>query len=589
MSSAIPETIRARLFDHLSALYGSANAPQILKRLAGQMEGFCRDSAYSEKAAGRPALSERTAVLITYGDQVHEPGASPLHTLVDVLVKTASGLISDVHVLPFFPYSSDDGFSIIDYESVNPALGEWSDVHRLADRFGLMVDLVLNHVSSKSGWFEAFLQGESGFEDYFITVDEGVDLSTVVRPRALPLLTSVETASGRKNVWTTFSADQIDLNYANPRVLLRMIDVLLFYVGQGATLIRLDAVAFLWKRIGGPSIHCEETHRIVKLMRAVLDAVAPDVLLVSETNVPHEENISYFGDGYDEAQFVYQFPLPPLVVDAFHQADASQLSRWASGLVPPPGDAMFFNFLASHDGIGLRPLEGLLESARVDAMVERTLDHGGQVSYKHDADGKESAYELNISFFDALSNPESGESIDLQGERFLTAQAIMLSLAGVPGIYFHSLFGSRSWAEGVTERGEKRAINRERLRRDALLAELHDPDSLRARVFEGYRRLLRARGSSSAFHPKSPQRILELDRRVFAVLRGTPWNAPILCLHNVSDEAVPIRIDAREVGWSSTAGTIDMLAGEHDLGGAPSTGTVVLHPRGTSWLAEANK
>lgn len=589
MSSSIPEAIRARLFDHLSALYGSADAPEILERLTGQMEVFSRNLVHAENAARRPALSERTAVLITYGDQVHDPGASLLHTLVDVLEQTASGLISDVHVLPFFPYSSDDGFAVIDYESVNPALGDWSDVHRLADHFGLMVDLVLNHVSAKSRWFEAFLRGEVGFEDYFITVDEGVDLSTVVRPRALPLLTPVETASGRKNVWTTFSADQIDLNYANPRVLLRMIDVLLFYVGQGAALIRLDAVAFLWKRIGGPSIHCEETHRIVKLMRAVLDAVAPDVLLVTETNVPHEENISYFGDGSDEAQLVYQFPLPPLVVDAFHQADALKLSEWAGGLVALPGDATFFNFLASHDGIGLRPLEGLLESSRVDAMVERTLDHGGQVSYKHDADGKESAYELNISFFDALSNPETGESIDLQVERFLSAQAIMLSLAGVPGIYFHSLFGSRSWAEGVMERGEKRAINREKVPRDALLAELHDPNSLRAKVFDGYRRLLRARGSSPAFHPKSPQRVLEIDRRVFAVLRGSPRNAPVLCLHNVSDEAVPIRIDAREAGWSATAAPVDMLAGEHGLGGAPPAWEVVLRPHETLWLAEATE
>jgi glycosidase len=589
VSSSIPKTIRARLFDHLSALYGSADAPEILKQLTGQMEAFTRNLVLPENAAGRPALSERTAVLITYGDQVHEPHASLLHTLVDVLEETASGLISDVHVLPFFPYSSDDGFAVIDYESVNPVLGDWGDVHRLAEHFGLMVDLVLNHVSAKSRWFEAFLRGEDDFEDYFITVDEGVDLSTVVRPRALPLLTPVETASGWKNVWTTFSADQIDLNYANPRVLLRMIDVLLFYVGQGATLIRLDAVAFLWKRIGEPSIHCEETHRIVKLMRAVLDAVAPDVLLITETNVPHEENISYFGDGSDEAQLVYQFPLPPLVVDAFHQADASKLSEWAGGLAPPPGDATFFNFLASHDGVGLRPLEGLLESSRVGAMVERTLDHGGQVSYKHDPDGKESAYELNISFFDALSNPESSESIDLQVERFLSAQAIMLSLAGVPGIYFHSLFGSRSWAEGVVERGEKRAINREKVRRDALLAELHDPNSLRAKAFDGYRRLLRARGSSSAFHPKSPQRVLELDRRVFAVLRGSPRNAPVLCLHNVSDEGVPICIDAREAGWSATAAPVDMLAGEHGFRGASRAWEVVLRPHETLWLAEATE
>jgi len=576
------DSVSDRLLDHLGYLYEALVATDAHRRLLDRIEREIRNIPQGRHAGRRRPLSEKTAVLITYGDQVCEPGAPPLRTLTDVANETVRDLITDLHILPFFPYSSDDGFSVIDYESVDPALGDWENIDRLTEHFGLMTDLVVNHVSAKSHWFEGFLRGDPEYAGYFITVEEGVDLSQVVRPRALPLLTEVETADGPKLVWTTFSADQIDLNYGNPEVLLRMIDVLLSYVRHGATLIRLDAVAFLWKEIGGPCIHCEETHRIVKLMRTVLDAVAPEVLLITETNVPHPENISYFGDGSDEAQMVYQFPLPPLVVDAFHQGSAQSLIGWAETLDPPPGEATFFNFLASHDGIGLRPLEGLVPPARVEAMVERTLRHGGRVSYMQDTDGRESAYELNISFFDALSDPQGDDSIELQVRKFLTAQGIMLALDGVPGIYFHSLFGSRSWPEGVEARDSHRAINREKLDRLALMRDLADPRSLRSMVFNGYRKLLSTRAQCDAFRPGAPQRVIRLDDRVFALLRGRPDESHALCLHNVCAEPVEVPLDHPALGLRAEAGVADLL----DPQAEPEADTWTLSPYGMAWLTE---
>ena len=581
----ISEAARARIADHLSCLYSADLAVRVAGRLIEKLERVMQDSRLRLDERSRPPLSEKTAVLITYGDQVREPGESPLHTLGHLADATLRGLITDIHVLPFFPYSSDDGFSVIDYESVDPALGDWNDIHRLAERFGLMVDLVINHVSSKSRWFQGFLRGEPEFADYFISVGDDVDLSDVVRPRALPLLTEVETSTGRKNVWTTFSSDQIDINYANPEVLIRMIDILLSYVRHGATLIRLDAVAYLWKRIGSSCIHCEETHRVVRLLRLVLDLVAPDVLLITETNVPHEENIRYFGSGTDEAQLVYQFPLPPLIVDAFLREDATALQQWAVGLCPPPGRATFFNFLASHDGIGLRPLEGLVAPEQVEAIVEQTIRHGGRVSYKSDRDGRKSAYELNISFFDALSDPQGREPLDLQVRRFLTAQAIMLGLAGVPGIYFHSLFGSRSWTAGVSQRGENRAINREKLEERRLLAELGDPHSLRSKAFGGYRELLRVRGGMPAFHPRASQRFLTLDDRVFAILRDEESSDRVLCLHNVSRDTLTISVRPEEVGFLSDRDVYDLF-GAAVRSGEAGTAQVNLGAYGTAWLTE---
>ena len=453
-----------------------------------------------------------------------------------------------------------------------------------------MVDAVVNHVSRQSPWFQAFRAGDPEYEDWFIALDPDAPLpwlSQVVRPRALPLLTPVQTAAGPRLLWTTFSADQIDLNYAHPPVLLRMLEILLLYVEQGAGLIRLDAIAYLWKRPGTSCIHLEETHRVVKIMRAVLDAVAPHVVLVTETNVPHEDNVSYFGQPLpaegrtDEAQLVYQFPLPPLLAHSLRTGSARTLSRWVGSLHPPKG-ASFFNFAASHDGIGLLPARGLLDEADIQALVDRTLAHGGRVSLRANPDGSQSVYELNISFFDLLSDPAGGEPQEVQAARFVASQAILLALAGVPGIYVHSLLGSRSWQEGVAQTGQNRSINREKLDRVRLQAELADPGSPRRLVLDAFRRLLRARASDPAFHPFGGQRVLDAGDAVFALLRTSPDDSSrVICLHNVANRELAVRLS---MPAGETAGAWrDLLSGEV-VPAAQDGPALTLPPYGVRWL-----
>jgi glycosidase len=558
-------TLESRIADHLAFLYGVGRAPAVLARLREVLAQFrWRTSVHAPSTCPVPQerLSERDVILITYGDQVTEAGKSPLLTLAEVLETTVGGAITGVHILPFFPYSSDDGFSIIDYAIVDPALGTWADIERLGCEFRLMFDAVINHISAQSRWFQEFLWCNPEFADFFIVVEEGTDLSQVVRPRALPLLTRVQTAHGERLVWTTFSADQIDLNYANPDVLLRIVEILLLYVEKGAQIIRLDAIAYLWKKIGTPCIHLEETHRVIKFLRAVLDAVAPHVILITETNVPHEENVSYYGDGSDEAQMVYQFSLPPLVLHTFHTGDASRLSEWAGGLNAPSSSTTFFNFLASHDGVGVRPVEGILSHSEVQAMVERTLAHGGYVSYKAEHDGSQTVYELNISYFDALSDPHAAEPLDLQVWRFLASQAIMLSLAGVPGIYVHSVFGSRSYRAGVEQTGRYRSINREKLHRDRLEREVADPASLRHKVLYPYLHIIRTRAAHPAFHPAGSQQVLSLDPALFVLLRGAPdGSESLLCIHNVSSAERLLRVDLDALAFSNAGHVRDLIAG----------------------------
>ncbi len=546
------DTLRA-LAGHLAEIYGPTAAPVVLARLASIMQAHRRHTPSGD----RIPLSQSDVFLITYPDQVTQADEVPLNTLHTFLRQRVLGLIGGVHILPFFPSSSDDGFAVMDYLQVDPRFGTWNDVAAIAADFKLMLDGVINHISSQSAWYQGFLHGEARFKDYFISVDPQTDLSAVVRPRALPLLTEADTPSENRYVWTTFSADQIDLNYANPEVLLQIVEILLFYVEQGARVIRLDAIAYLWKEIGTSCIHLPQTHQIVKLLRAILDEVAPGTLLISETNVPHADNISYYGSG-DEAHLVYQFPLPPVVLHAFLNQDASRLTEWTQSLEPPLPGTAFFNFLASHDGIGLNPARGILEDADFDILVDRVEERGGAVSYRSAGSGRRAPYELNINYLDALTPPqEFGGDLRAPVGRFLAAHAIILSLQGVPGIYFHSLFGSRNDYTGVERTGAPRSINRQKLGLSSLEKELADVGSVRRLVFDGLTRLLRLRVAHPAFNPFADQQVLALVPGAFCLIRiPADSDRRLLCLHNVTDNK--LRIDTR-LGHMSDDPPIDLL------------------------------
>lgn len=522
------------LFAILASLYGDKAAYLMLPRLLDLLS-FSPSDPQNRSHMNRIRLSEKDAFLITYGDQVQDAAVPHLRSLAEFCEDYLKDRISAIHLLPFFPYSSDDGFSVIDYRKVNPMLGEWGDLQLFRNNFKLMFDAVINHVSTKHQWFQQFLDEDPRYADYFVVIENDPDLSQVVRPRTHTLLTEFRTVSGMKRVWTTFSEDQVDLNFRNPEVLREILDLLLFYGNQGADFIRLDAIAYLWKEPGTTCIHLPQTHQIIQLFRTVFDLVAPRVLFITETNVPHEENVSYFGDGTNEAQLVYNFALPPLVLHTIRTGSSHKLSRWAQSLRLPSDQVTFFNFLASHDGIGINPVRGILSEADIGAMVNQCLKHGGLVSHKRNSDGSESPYELNINYFDALSGREDLEPLDLQIDRFIAAHAILLSFIGIPAIYFHSLFGSRGWIEGPKQTGRNRTINRQKLLRHDLEKELSAPQSLRAKVFDRLCKLIEIRRDHPAFDPHGKQEVIGLKDSVFALIRTAPHgHEQILCVQNVT-------------------------------------------------------
>ncbi len=478
--------------------------------------------------------SEKDAVLITYGDSIINEKRKPLSVLNNFLKYNLSGFINNIHILPFFPYTSDDGFSINDFKKVNPELGKWKHVRNINKKFDLMVDLVINHVSTKHVWFQNFLEGKSPGKNYFIEVDPYIDLSGVVRPRSTPVLTPFETTRGVKHVWTTFSADQVDLNFGNPEVLLEILNVLFLYIQNGARIIRLDAIAYIWKKIGTTCIHLPEVHNIVKLFREIIDYACPYVILLTETNVPHKENLSYFGN-YDEADMIYQFSLPPLLLHALHTGDGEYLRRWASSIPNISKKATYFNFTASHDGIGVRPLEGLLPDEKFNQLLTNMKNFGGMISTKTDADENESPYEINISYFDALKGTKKG--IDrFQIERFICSQTIMMSFKGIPAFYIHSLLATSNDYEGYQKTGIKRSINRKKWDYKELKKLLANPETSTSEVFNELLRRISIRINHPVFHPDSSQEIIDVGDDFFLIHRVHEDAGEIFALSNLTAE-----------------------------------------------------
>jgi len=520
----------------LTVIYSRETANRIFRDLKNMIDVHGRSNIIKKKRDtynDRVLLNEKDAFLITYPDTIYKDGEKPLVTLLHFLKKHVRDAVTGVHLLPFFPSSSDGGYAVINYKEVDRRFGTWKDIQELADNYRLMVDLVMNHVSSKSRWFQGFLRGDKRYRDYFIWSDTDIAMPKVFRPRESPLFSKFETAMGEKYVWTTFSADQIDLNYKNPEVLLEIIDVFLFYLSQGIEIIRLDAIGYVWKEPHTSCVNLSKTHQIVKLLRRILEYVAPYALILTEANFPYKDNISYFGEGH-EANMVYNFSLPPLVADAFAREDVSYIREETKR---HRQDLLFFDFLASHDGIGLSGAKGILKKTDFDNLLRITKAHGGLISYEV-KDGIKVPYELNISYFDAINDPNQANDL-LAVKRFIASQAIMLGLKGVPGIYIHSLLGSRNYYRGVEDSGIKRMINRERLSQDVIEAILSDVHSLRYQVLASFLQLLNNRKQMPSFHPSSTREVLDSEKRLLTIIRQYQGESVCVVI-NVSDDRVTL-------------------------------------------------
>lgn len=548
----LSESQQQQLKERLNFVYAESDAESAFEGITSLVSNYSSlvddcDPVDEQNPCPKQRWSQEDVLLITYGDTFRQPDRAPLEVLQKFLRRYVKNTINCVHILPFFPYSSDDGFSVIDYFMVDPELGDWRHIQNIRKEYDLAVDMVVNHVSRESLWFTDYKADIYPYNQFFIEIDGDPDLSMVTRPRNTPLLVPAYTHRGRKKVWATFSPDQIDLNFANPRVLIKMIEVLLLYLAHGARIIRLDAIAYLWKELGTNCIHLPQTHEVVKLMRDLMEWVNPRAIVLTETNVPHKENLSYFGKG-DETHMVYQFTLAPLLLHALHRGDGRFLTKWAMELETPLEGCTYLNFTASHDGIGLRPVEGILPAREVSDLVSNMHRLGGYVTMKTNSDGTESPYEINITYFSAMRETHNSHGPDQwQVERFICSQNIMMTLQGIPAFYIHSLIATPNDNEGVEKTGRTRSINRKKWDYEYIEALIESGRTSNAEVIKRLSNLLLRRKKHKAFHPEIGQKVINLGTEFFALWRDDEkLRFPLLAIHNLTSELKILDLSAIE-------------------------------------------
>ena len=602
----IPELARQKIFKRLCFLYGDKLASQHLPELERILQVYY---AYKppeliqaeQNLIQANRFTEKDLILITYGDLLYSESSSPLATLANFLAQVPGfkKAINTLHILPFFPYSSDHGFSITDFRTVDPKLGSWQDIEEIGDDYQLMFDAVCNHISSQSLAFQEMLNGNPDYKDIATIYHSPEELTPqqrqlVVRPRTSDILTKFQAINGSVWVWTTFSADQIDLNYQNPKVLLWVIETLLLYVRRGAELIRLDAVTYLWEIAGTPCANLEQTHETIKLFRDIFDVVAPGIALITETNIPHEQNIAYFGDGHDEAQMVYNFALPPLVLHTFYRQDSTALSLWAKQLQFPSATTTYLNILDTHDGIGLMGVKNILSSEDIQFLISQAREHGAFVSYRTAENGQDEPYEINTTWFSALNLDSSNEDLSLQIKRFVATRSIALLLRGIPGIYLHGLIGTTNDVDAVLRTKSKRDINRQILKETDLYEALNLPNSKLSQLSHYLGRILEIRVRQRAFHPNGSQQILLLSPECFVVLRIAPnCEEHILTLTNVTNKVCQIEVPLSQLQLENshaiTCATPDDtywydLVGKRGWRVKEQKLSIVLQPYDLAWL-----
>jgi sucrose phosphorylase len=579
MSSPLTQQIER----HLEYIYRETEVDETDKLAADLIKQMRLENIEPIKNRYINHWDEKDSILICYGDSVLQPNTKPLASLKSFLDSYSKDMIDGVHILPFYPFTTDDGFSVLDYSTVNPSLGDWDDIEMIAKDYSLMSDLVINHCSARSLWFDNFKKNRDPGRNFFFTASPEDDLSAVVRPRTNNLLREVETREGTQHVWCTFSHDQVDLNFKNPEVLKEFVSIIRQYLDHGVRIFRLDAVAFLWKEIGTNCLNLEQTHEVVRLLRSLIEQARPDAIIITETNIPNRENLTYFGNA-NEAHCIYNFSLPPLLVNTLVSGNCDYLKQWMMSMPPARNGTAYFNFIASHDGIGLRPAEGLLDEQEIDSLVSTMQNFGGLISWRNTENGNRKPYEINISLFDALQGTKDG--VDNNGlQRFVCAHAIMLALEGIPGIYIHSLVGTRNDYQRAENSGHNRAINRHQWDYSVLQSELENPQSDHHQVYNSLKALINIRCAQSAFHPNATQFTLHLGSHLFGFWRQSiDREQSIFCVSNISNKAQTLQMS--DLNLIDTEDWFDLISGEKF---GESNQIIDLSPYQTVWITNLQR
>ena len=577
----VNENINLDILKRLNYIYKSIISEDKTLEYSKKINRLINYNKKSEfKNKTEDAWSEDTILLITYADSINKGiSGKSLDDFGTFYKKYLKKFINSIHFLPFFPSSGDGGFSVKNHFEVDKTYGTWEDIKNLSKNANIMTDLVLNHASSEGQWYKNFLKEKRPGKNYFYVVDEDYDCSKVVRPRDHNLLSEIKFLNEKKFLWCTFSHDQIDLNFKNPEVLLEFINLILTLVSYGVKIFRLDAVAFIWKKSGTTCLNLPQTHEIIKLLRDIVDQLEKDIIIVTETNLPKQENLSYFGKN-DEAHWVYNFPLPPLIINTFLFEDSSALTKWSMKMPPAQIGNAYLNFISSHDGIGMRPAEGVLTDKEIKKMLQRLKKNGSQFSMRKLSNGEEKVYEANISLFDALKFTDSDKKGKFDLKRFIAAHCIILAIEGVPAFYFNSLFATKNDEKAFASSGIKRNLNRYKWDYSSLISLLNKKDSIEYNSYDAFKNLISIRKVQPAFHPNATQFTLNLDKNIFSVWRQSrDRKQSIFALTNVSSKTV--KLNSNQINLIDDEQWFDLLSPNEKI----TDGQFIkLNPYQTVWI-----
>ncbi len=534
---------RLKLYKLLKTIYSNNTTEEInfiSNQLLQILDDFSEKSAY-EEIRDKEKWNESHSILITYADSIYKNGESTLITLRQLLNKHFGSLSKVVHILPFLKSTSDGGFAVSSYDSLDEKYGGWNDLKSISKNHVLMADLVLNHVSSSHKWVQQFIKSqEPGISNVF-SPDKNLDWSNVVRPRSSSLFSQIKTENGPKQVWTTFGPDQIDLNWHNPKMTLEFLKLIINYLSNGIKWFRLDAVGFIWKESGTTCLHLPKAHSIVKVLRVLLNNLLEDGVLITETNVPQKENLSYLIPE-DEAHMAYNFPLPPLLLEAIISSRADLLNSWILNWPKLPQNTTLFNFTASHDGVGLRALEGLMNEQRIKELLINCEKRGGLVSHRRLSNGDDKPYELNISWWSAMED-SSRDSNRFQYERFILSQLIVMALKGVPAFYLPALLASENDIKSFSMTGQRRDLNREKFKLDNLLSVLNNPESNANKNLRYLRNAMDVRSKLNQFHPRSEMECLSKGRSDIVVIKRGKGQDSVFAINNMTANKINYQLN----------------------------------------------
>ena len=537
------ELDRLKLYKLLETIYSNNTTDEInflSNQLLQILDNFSEKSSY-EEISEKERWNESHSILITYADSIYKNGEPTLITLRDLLSNHFGSLSRVVHILPFLKSTSDGGFAVSSYDSLEEKFGDWNDLKSISKNHVLMADLVLNHVSSSHQWVQQFIKSQEPGISYVFSPEQNLDWSNVVRPRSSSLFSQINTENGPKQVWTTFGPDQIDLNWQNPKMVLEFLNLIISYVSNGIRWLRLDAVGFVWKESGTTCLHLPKAHSLVKILRILLNNLLDDGVLITETNVPQKENLSYLVPE-DEAHMAYNFPLPPLLLEAIITSRADILNSWISDWPKLPDDTTLFNFTASHDGVGLRALEGLMNEQRIKGLLINCEKRGGLVSHRRLSNGDDKPYELNISWWSAMED-SSRDSNRFQFERFILSQLLVMALKGVPAFYLPALLASENDIKSFSMTGQRRDLNREKFKSDNLVSVLNNPESNANKNIKYLRNAMDIRSELEQFHPCSEMECLSKGRSDIVVIKRGKGQNSVFAIHNMTENKINYQLN----------------------------------------------